>query len=612
MAYKNKKLFPIVYQALTSYPFIEHDFDALTLYELISKICGLVNEMVPIINNMDTEIEAAVKDQLDEWLADGTIAELISELASANFQKNASIVKRGRFLIDKLTNPDLSYKGGQSIVYYGGKYYSAGQIGSSGPCYFTRWTENGVVELQANSNIVGHGNGITAWREKLYVSGDAGKFHILDLNFNYIDEIDASEYFTSSTGVGSDDQYIYLYGGARDLTNYRRIVKTNDGINFEVVCEFPNPLNEVRCDICIYDGYIYALFARSTQIYKIDMSGKIITIYDIPDGDGLYPMGEAEGLFIKNNSLYIWSAMYYFGRYGHYSTRHTNDVQVGYIFESDIITKLQSDIYTNYYSKQEDLEIELDEGAEYTFNPSLVVTTALEACALANYHKHATIKVSGGFPEGSVFCLNDANVSIYGTGGSRIIDVLQAVDSVIRLRNVQPARLYAHGSDINCNSGVNGELVGMDLYGSSLVLRDIDLSALEYWYSDTSEVRLLGIINTEIPDIMTVGGTIGSYLYIESGISNRTNLLKLAKMTDGAALITIYGESKFIGTYATATNIASSSRWTRPVSDASGEWSAIGVDSGGDLIAVISGVDTKIGSLGTFYITIESARITSI
>lgn len=77
---RNKRIDLICYQALTSYPFIERDFDALTLYELISKLIGKINEIIPAVNDLDNTIEEKVTEILNEWLADGTLDDLVFNL----------------------------------------------------------------------------------------------------------------------------------------------------------------------------------------------------------------------------------------------------------------------------------------------------------------------------------------------------------------------------------------------------------------------------------------------------------------------------------------------------------------------------------------------------
>lgn len=76
--YKSK-LFPIVFQALTSYPFIEKDFDALTTYQLLQAIVERINALIGVAIELDDRVEQTVRETLDEWLADGTLADIITD-----------------------------------------------------------------------------------------------------------------------------------------------------------------------------------------------------------------------------------------------------------------------------------------------------------------------------------------------------------------------------------------------------------------------------------------------------------------------------------------------------------------------------------------------------
>ena len=72
----NKKIPYINIQKLQNFPYIEEDFDALTDYELISKIGGGLNQLISDVENQDAIIEElekdfqALKDYVDRNLQD--------------------------------------------------------------------------------------------------------------------------------------------------------------------------------------------------------------------------------------------------------------------------------------------------------------------------------------------------------------------------------------------------------------------------------------------------------------------------------------------------------------------------------------------------------------
>ena len=74
-----KKILPFYYSALTSFPYIERDFDALTQYEILQAIIDKLNEIIPVTNEISEGIADVVTAKLDEMIEDGTLAELINE-----------------------------------------------------------------------------------------------------------------------------------------------------------------------------------------------------------------------------------------------------------------------------------------------------------------------------------------------------------------------------------------------------------------------------------------------------------------------------------------------------------------------------------------------------
>lgn len=74
-----KPLLPFLYSAITSFPFTEYDFDAMTEYEILQALTYKVNECIGVINDIQGDIDTVVTNILNEWLADGTLEEIISE-----------------------------------------------------------------------------------------------------------------------------------------------------------------------------------------------------------------------------------------------------------------------------------------------------------------------------------------------------------------------------------------------------------------------------------------------------------------------------------------------------------------------------------------------------
>lgn len=84
----DKKLHFINIQKLTNFPYIEADFDALTDYELISKIGGGLNELIKSEENQNEIIEELLKDfkdlkdYVDKYLVD--VEDIKEEIETIN------------------------------------------------------------------------------------------------------------------------------------------------------------------------------------------------------------------------------------------------------------------------------------------------------------------------------------------------------------------------------------------------------------------------------------------------------------------------------------------------------------------------------------------------
>lgn len=70
---------PIVYEALSSFPFIEQDFDALTTYELTSMIIDRLNTVITKVNDFENPEELII-EKINEMAEDGTLEQMVREL----------------------------------------------------------------------------------------------------------------------------------------------------------------------------------------------------------------------------------------------------------------------------------------------------------------------------------------------------------------------------------------------------------------------------------------------------------------------------------------------------------------------------------------------------
>ena len=70
--------------------------------------------------------------------------------------------------------------------------------------------------------------------------------------------------------------------------------------------EIPSTLQSM----VIYNDIIYVLVSNSNKIFAFNMDGKLLKTSTLEEGNGLYPYGECESLFVFNNKVYCNSICY--------------------------------------------------------------------------------------------------------------------------------------------------------------------------------------------------------------------------------------------------------------------------------------------------------------
>lgn len=74
-----KPILPFLYSAVTSFPFSEFDFDAMTDYEFNQALRCKLNEIIGAVNNINSNLVAYVSDKIDMMKEDGTLDEIINQ-----------------------------------------------------------------------------------------------------------------------------------------------------------------------------------------------------------------------------------------------------------------------------------------------------------------------------------------------------------------------------------------------------------------------------------------------------------------------------------------------------------------------------------------------------
>lgn len=545
-----KKLTPFKYFALTNFPYIEADFDALTNYELFCKIVEYVNsisasqndviddfnELKAIVDALAEELhnldfQEEVNNKLDEMAEDGTLENLILPyLASiVSPSRTLTLNRYGRFLDEYVKETRDRIIMGQCMCYYDGYYYTGGDVQREEQT-ISVWDSNGELVTYKRYTELYHCNGITADATKLYVACqdtnstiaiiDKGTLDIIDLitfpdltNIYTITEYNNTIYFLST----------FLDNGIRKTKLH--ILNVNEE-TYETVAELVTPTGVVPQNFCIYNNKCYLLYVQSNSIYRFPITGgNYDFIYYIPEGDGLYPTGECEDLFVINDMIYLQTIPY------SDKPMVAGESTASFIelFETDITKALVKRDATNYMGGLSYQFFTCDGNAEYTFNPQGTVSTLEELSVLASYHKNAVLVYQNtliGF-----LYLKNGNYKIVGNAGDRRITNIH-----IEGCNV----IFNVSGYLNKVRIVNSTFKGTNLVFNELI--DINRSYFELDNCTISNVETFNILRSNII-IKNLSGTINSNLSftisptintLEFKDTYKSNVLKLFECVVGS------------------------------------------------------------------------------
>ena len=307
-----KRLLPLVYSALTSFPYIEKDFDALTQYELLQAIVKKINEIIPYVNDIAEGMEQTVTDLLNTWKEDGTLEDIIkdayfSKVKSVNLSVKAQFF--GQRMIDNVGNDNLVYS--VQGAHTNGSYWWYALLSSDDQTVLImKMSMDGTI-ITANKitgGILGHANGMSGGLDDdTIVTIDNDKITVINAN---------SLQIISVNTISSDSNYCI----DTDYENNRYIVYNGNNIrtydkNFNIIDTIPYvvPTNANAGNIkqgCAYnkvDNRLYLIYSDPSTVYAVNMEDAtdvIITTIDYEYWHG----GEMEdGTFIDGDFYFTTS-----------------------------------------------------------------------------------------------------------------------------------------------------------------------------------------------------------------------------------------------------------------------------------------------------------------
>lgn len=465
---------------------------------------------------------------LQKWLDDGTLADLISALVIP--QRDIIMARELRYLSTP-TNP----LGGQGCYFDGNYMYICGTTDTGQ--IINKCDLNGNVIDSHSFNDLGHANSIAVYDTKAYVAdGNAPQVTVLNTITWATENVLTPAEFDNIWSVSVDNGKVYVLGS--DVNAPTSVMLFGEIIDNAVVVKhsISNPENSVRQNMCVKGKSIYALFNMANMIYEynIDTAALISALY-IPAGDGYYPVGEPEDIFVMNDDVYLLGDSYY--RYDY--TYPSN--YVAQIFKTNVIaaTNVQSKNEYSYMPAEARLILKVDDTANVGKNPYDTFTTLEEACLIANYHKTGDIEALN-IDEGVVHLIN-GDYKITMAAGARKITRLWCENSNLYLFTASEIHDIAI-------SRVNLYLHNISLYGSfnatfsRITLVNVDMANLESISGVASDYKFNKVASVNPALAITANNR--STVEILSAAVN--NILLLLKISGAGATFTAFNTGGII------------------------------------------------------------------
>ena len=403
--------------------------DSLSYYELLTKVVKALNDMIGnndllyqeiqnlkeyVDNYFDTvDFQEFVDNKLDEMAEDGTLENMIKKFVSS---RNIHIVRYGR-LLDRFTINQTSQKlYCQGMTYADGKYYVCGSWDNESIQSITVWNDNGeYVNGRTTYTQLYHANDIAKIDDKLYIATGESRVVIIDATtLDVLGEIGGllDMGFDTCSALGVDGKKLIICGGTASYKFGFAVYDTESAELTRKAWNIYKP-NNVNQGGCFYKGHYYRLFNRDNQVAEIDIeTGEIVTVYNYPDNDGYFYIGEPESLFVKDDKIFMAC-----DTYAPDFTLHMYNSALCQIFETDITGATMMVYNPNYMQPWTPATIKVNQGASYEFNPMTTFTCAEEVNALVRDMVIELVNCTTGY-----IWRHGESLSIYGSGTNRTLE----------------------------------------------------------------------------------------------------------------------------------------------------------------------------------------------
>lgn len=267
------------------------------------------------IDNLD--IAQAINDKIDEMAGNGTLAALMASYLDPSF-----VFKR----MFRLQTAKDTARYSQSITSDGTYFYVAGPSTDEQHQYLAKVSTTGAV-ISAQSfdkpDDLGHIASMAYLDGYIYTTDparhkigriDTSNWSVATARADIINPGEYSDEMTITAVTAYNDTLYMLITGTNRTTQRIATYDWDTNTRGPVVCTFSLPRDNhnrvmTRQGFAIIDGFAYVSGSLGSQILKVNMSsGSIVDIIKMPMGDGMYPVGEMEGMCNKGGVLYFLSS----------------------------------------------------------------------------------------------------------------------------------------------------------------------------------------------------------------------------------------------------------------------------------------------------------------
>ena len=347
-----KKLPLFVRCVIQNFPFIEEDFDALTNYQLISKVVEYLNkiitsqnEVISLSNDLqdafiqlqtyvntyfdNLDVQEEINNKLDEMAEDGTLENIISRYINVIPVGNTINLRRIGRKINFGTNPESgSYDSdGASAMMQGGVKISDSLVA------YALWDNNNadlnknrIVIMNINTGEVlryadytlGWCNSMAFHNGKIYlairgitsggVSTNSGVIKVINPDTLLIEDTITMDFNVNAIASDGDNLYM-LQENSGNIYVYDTTLE-------QVTSSFSISLGNITYnqDICVDDNFIYLLSTQPSPALSVynKTTHDLVRIYNTPKYANHYFTGElqwidiTEGIGILGTSVSLW------------------------------------------------------------------------------------------------------------------------------------------------------------------------------------------------------------------------------------------------------------------------------------------------------------------